>query len=159
MMLFQFPAQVNERAARLVAAAVAGSVLAGWLSGHIWVLPVLAIGFVLRVGWGPRFSPLARLAMAVSRRLWEIRPVAGPPKRFAQGVGALFTLTATVLAGAGHASVAWTVAGVVAIFATLEATVAICVGCWVYARLQAAGLFASEACVNCARGGRSHTHA
>ena len=152
MMLFHFPAQVNERAARLVAAVVAGSVLAGGLVGQTWVLPVLASGFILRAGWGPRFSPLARLAVLVARRLWETRLVPGPPKRFAQGVGALFTLAATLLALAGHADAAWAVAGMVAVFATLEATLAICMGCWVYARLQAAGLFAADACVECAGG-------
>ncbi len=36
------------------------------------------------------------------------------------------------------------------IFATLEAAVPFCMGCWVYGRLQAAGVFPADACVDCA---------
>ena len=62
---FSFPDTVDEHAARLVAT---GVVLMGLGSLFVsqWILVPLAVGFALRVGWGPRLSPLARL---VTRRL------------------------------------------------------------------------------------------
>jgi hypothetical protein len=152
MAFFSFPAQVNERAARVVAGTVATAVVVAIGTGFVWVLPVLAIGFLLRVGWGPRFSPLARFAMFAAKRLWEVRPVAGAPKRFAQGIGAACTVGATALFFAGFPGGARALAALVAVFATLEASIAFCMGCWVYARLQRAGVFPPDACVDCAPG-------
>ena len=152
MSLFSFPTPINERAARLVAATVASALLLAY--GLQWsaLVGVLALGFLLRVGWGPRWSPLARTAMWVAPRLWEVRAVPGPPKRFAQGIGAAFTLSATAAFLSGHPDLGWGLAAVVASFATLEATLSFCMGCWVYARLQALGIFPREACEVCAPG-------
>jgi hypothetical protein len=130
-----FPAQINERAARLVAGAVAVSLVAAALTHTAWLVPALALGFVLRCGWGPRLSPLARLATLLAPRLWTVRLVPGSPKRFAQGVGATSLLAATALLAAGWPAAGWALAGLVAVFATLEATLAFCMGCWIYARL------------------------
>jgi hypothetical protein len=149
MSLFSFPAQVNERAARLVAATVAVGFVAAFLTKTWWVAPLLGVGFLLRFGWGPKVSPLARAAMALAAKLGPAKPVAGPPKRFAQGVGAACSLVATALFLSGFATAAWAVVGLVVVFATLEATVAFCMGCWVYGHLQAAGVFPPDACVDC----------
>jgi hypothetical protein len=151
MAFFSFPAQVNEYAARTVAATVASLLIVSFALGFAPILPFLAVGFLLRVGWGPRFSPLARLASeVVAPRLWPVKPVSGPPKRFAQGIGAVFTVTATVLWLTGHLTAAWGFAGVIVVFASLEAIVPFCMGCWVYGRLQGAGLFPADVCVDCA---------
>src|SRR5437879_506393 len=126
MALFHFPSQVNERAARLVAAAVAVLLgLAGLLNLPLLV-PVMAVGFLLRAGWGPRFSPLARVGSAVAARLGEPLPVPGAPKRFAQGIGAGCTGVASVLFATGHRAPGWALVGLVALFAALEASVAFC---------------------------------
>ena len=37
----------------------------------------------------------------------------------------------------------------IVVFATLEASIAFCMGCWVYAQLQRAGVFPPDACVDC----------
>ena len=48
---------------------------------------------------GPTLSPLGRFAMnAVAPRLGPKKPVPGPPKRFAQGMGALMSTAALILA-------------------------------------------------------------
>jgi hypothetical protein len=154
MTLFSFPARVNERAARLVAAAVAVSLGAAMALELRWAVAVLAAGFLLRVGWGPRFSPLGRLAMALALRLGEPVPVAGSPKRFAQAIGATFTLAASALFLTGYGSAGWAVVGLVIVFAVLEAGVAFCAGCWVYRQGQRLGVFAPEVCVDCAPGPR-----
>ena len=93
-----FPEQVNEYAARLVAGVVATLTVFALATSQFWVFAVLAAGFWLRVGWGPRISPLAKTAMWLAPKIWSVRPVTGAPKRFAQGIGAV-TLTL--------ASVAW----------------------------------------------------
>ncbi len=151
MVLFSFPAQVNERAARLVAAGVAVSLAAAIALHTSWLVPVVAGGFLLRVGWGPAVSPLARAAVWLAARLGPPRPVFGRPKRFAQGIGAAFTLAASALLLAGHPVAGWALAGVVVVCAFLEAAFAFCLGCLAYRWLQAAGLLPPDACVDCAR--------
>lgn len=150
MVFFSFPTQVNERAARVVAATVATVLGAALVLRAWWVVPLVAVGFLLRVGWGPSVSPLARAAVAVAQRLWEPRPVFGAPKRFAQAIGAACTLGATALFLAGAPVLGWSLVGVVVLFATLEAGFGLCAGCWLYARLQAAGAFPGDVCADCA---------
>jgi hypothetical protein len=145
-----YPTHVNERAARLNAVFVVAVVVLAWLTGSVWALPLLALGFVLRVTLGPRFSPLGRLAATLATRLWPVRAVPAAPKRFAQAIGALILTTACVLAYGGRTRAAWVVAGVVAVFATLEAALGFCMGCWVYGRLQVSGLLGPAVCVDCA---------
>lgn len=154
MSLFSFPSQVNEYAARIVAGTVATLLLVGVVAGAPQIIPVLALGFLLRVGWGPRFSPLAQLATRLAPRVWTPKPVSGPPKRFAQGIGAVFTLSATALWLTGHVTAAWAFAGIIVVFATLEAAVPFCMGCWVYGQLQGAGIFAADVCVDCGPEGK-----
>lgn len=149
MSLFSFPTEVNEHAARLVATGVVAISLVALGTSQPVLVALLAIGFILRVGWGPRFSPLARLAMGLAPRLWTPHPVFGAPKRFAQGVGAVVTVTASALLFAGFSVAGWSLVGVLVLFATLEASLAFCMGCWVYGRLQILGLIAPDTCVDC----------
>ncbi len=148
-----FPNPVNEVAARLVAGGVvllASSAIAFDLP---WLLPVLAYGFVARALAGPRFSPLALLVTKVLVPWLPVPPklVAGPPKRFAQAIGAVFTVTATVLhLGFGLDGWAWGLLAVLVVFATLESVFALCVGCKVFSVLMRAGVIPEDVCVDCA---------
>jgi hypothetical protein len=82
--VFSFPHPVNEKAARVVAGCVAVLAAIALATGAYWLVAVIALGFALRVGWGPRFSPLGLLATkVVAPRLGEPKEVSGPPKRFA----------------------------------------------------------------------------
>lgn len=144
-----FPTQVNERAARLVAGTVAATLTIALITSQLWLLPVLAVGFWLRVGWGPLFSPLAKAAMWLAPKVWPVKPVFGAPKRFAQGVGAVTLSLAALSWALGALQVAQGLSGVIILFASLEAGLSFCMGCWVYARLQEAGLIAPDACVDC----------
>ena len=97
--MFGFPNPVNEKAARVVAGVVALTGVAILLTGAHWLLVPVAYGFWARVLTGPRLSPLGRVAMTVvAPRLGPPKYVAGPPKRFAQGMGAAITTAAAVLA-------------------------------------------------------------
>lgn len=146
-----FPNPVNETSARLVAA---GAVLQSVLFLVIrewWVLVPLAFGFVARVVAGPRFSPLGRLVTQVitPRLKVEHRFVPGPPKRFAQGVGVVFSVGALVAELAGAGTVAVVLIAGLAVAASLEAVFAFCLGCVVFGRLMAWGLIPASVCESC----------
>jgi Domain of unknown function (DUF4395) len=134
--LFLFPERLTEAPVRLVASGVSLSILIGFALGAGWVLPLLALGFVLRVIAGPRFSPLARLAITLTQRLrLPKRSIAGAPKQFAAAIGAVVLTVASVLLLFGLHTAAWAVAGVVAFLAGLEAAFAFCLGCKIYQAL------------------------
>ena len=156
--LFSFPNPVNEVAARTVAAGVvllaastlALSVTAG--SGWLWLTAVIAYGFLARVLTGPTLSPLGQLATrGIAPRIGHAKPVAGPPKRFAQGMGAAMSLTAVLLHAGFHLDGAAQVLLVMIVCAaTLESAFAYCLGCKVFAGLMRAGLVPEETCAACA---------
>src|SRR5439155_16585709 len=97
--LFSFPNPVNEVAARLVAGGVVLLSLTTIVFDQPWLTAVLAYGFLARVATGPKLSPLGLLVtrVLVPALPFEKREVPGPPKRFAQAIGAVFTVTAATL--------------------------------------------------------------
>ena len=151
MALLEFPNPVNEKAARTVAGGVVVLTALALVTGWAWLIAVLAIGFFARVLAGPRFSLLGRLATEViAPRLGEPRPVPGPPKRFAQGIGLVFTTAATALAYAGQGLAAGVLLAVLLVFAVLESVVGFCAGCWMFGLLMRAGVIPEETCAACA---------
>ena len=74
----------------------------------------------------------------------------GPPKRFAQGIGAVFTTGAAVAALAGVDTVAIVLLAFIVAAATLESVFAICVGCQLFALLMRTGLVPASVCAECA---------
>jgi hypothetical protein len=156
--IFGFPNPVNEVAARVVAGGVlllsVTTILLATLAGTgwLWLTAVLAYGFVARVLTGPRLSPLGQLATRViAPRIAPAKPVPGPPKRFAQGMGAAFTLTAAALHfGFGADPAALVMLGLVVIAATLESVFAFCIGCTIFAGLMRVGVIPDRICAECA---------
>ena len=152
MELFSFPDPVNEISARLVAAGVVLMGLATIGFDLHWLTLVLAYGFVARVLTGPTLSPLGQLVTRViTPRLGvEARPVPGPPKRFAQGIGVLFSVTAVVLGfGFGEWGAAKVVLGLLVTAAFLESALGFCLGCKAFALLMRAGVIPEEVCERC----------
>lgn len=148
--LFAFPNPVNEYAARVTAGLVVLLALVTAASGSGWGLLALAIGFWLRVLFGPRVSPLALLSVKViTPRLGKVKLVPGPPKRFAQGLGAAVYTTALLLYAAGAAPAAWAVLGILIVAASLEAFAGFCLGCVVFGFLQRRGLIPEDVCEAC----------
>jgi hypothetical protein len=147
-----FPTEVNDVAARTVASVVFVTAVAAVATRQAAVAPFLAYGFVARVLSGPRFSPLAQLATrVVAPRLARFaKLVPGPPKRFAQAMGAAFTLAATGLWLAGAGGVALVLLGVLAVPAFLEAAFGYCIGCRIFALLMRAGVVPESTCAACA---------
>jgi hypothetical protein len=152
MALFSFPDPVNEVSARLVAGGVVVMSLAAIVLGQPWIAAVIAYGFLARVLTGPTLSPLGQLVTRVitPRLPVEPRPVPGPPKRFAQGMGAVFSTTAAVLGLAlGLHTAAYVVLGLLVVAATLESAFAYCLGCKVFALLMRAGVIPEAVCERC----------
>jgi hypothetical protein len=149
--VLSFPRIVNEKAARVVAGVVAIVALVALLTGARWLLPVLAYGFVARVLAGPRLSPLALFATRVAApRLGPEKPTPGPPKRFAQGIGATVTLAGTAAWLAGATVVADAALAVMVVAATLESAFALCLGCKAFGLLMRTGLIPEAVCLECA---------
>lgn len=150
--VFGFPETVDEVSARLVAAGVVAIGVAAVALGQPWLTVVLAYGFVARVLAGPTLSPLAQLVVRVVRPKLSVAPwpVAGPPKRFAQGIGAALTVTAAVLAlGFGQADAASALLVVLIAAASLEAFLGICLGCAAFGWLMRIGLVPERLCERC----------
>jgi hypothetical protein len=152
LVVFSFPNPVDEVSARLVAGGVVLMGLVALVTRNPVVLTVLAYGFVARVLTGPKLSPLGRLVTQVVRPRLPVAPklVAGPPKRFAQGVGAVFTTAALLLTLTDHPSAAGALLAVLVVFATLESVFAFCMGCTVFGLLMKAGMIPESVCLDCA---------
>ncbi|WP_410809432.1 DUF4395 domain-containing protein [Micromonospora sp. 067-2] len=150
--LFSFPNPVDEVSARLVAGGVVILCAAAIILDQPWLTLVIAYGFVARVLSGPTLSPLGQLVTRGIRPLLRVaaKPVPGPPKRFAQGIGAVLSVVAAVLVfGFGLRLAGYTVLAVLAVAATLESVFALCLGCVMFGWLMRAGLIPEPICQEC----------
>jgi cytochrome c biogenesis protein CcdA len=143
---FSFPDPVNETSARLVAGFVALEALAFVLFREGWILLPLTYGFLARVATGPTLSPLGQFVTRVAtpalegrqrarRPAFRSRQVPGRPKRFAQGIGAAVTVSASVAWVLDAPLVAGVLVSVLLLAATLESVFAICLGCIAYSAI------------------------
>jgi hypothetical protein len=149
--LFRFPNPVNETSARLVAGGVVLQCLAVLIFRQWWLLVPLTYGFVARVLTGPTLSPLGQLATRVitPRIGGTPRLVPGPPKRFAQSIGATLSVSASISWALGAHGLALLLVGAIAIAATLESVFAYCLGCVIFNRLMRWGIIPAEVCESC----------
>jgi len=147
-----FPETVNEVSARLVATGVVLLTLAIVVLQQPWLIAVLTYGFVARVLTGPTLSPLGQLVTRVITPAlpFEERIVPGPPKRFAQGIGAALSLAAAVAHFAFGATIlAYTLVAMITAAASLEAFLGLCLGCKIFAALMRAGVIPEDVCEAC----------
>ena len=119
--------------------------------GQGWLLVVIALGFWARLLTGPTLSPLGQLATRmVAPRLGPPKFVAGPPKRFAQGMGVAFSSTAALLwFGFDEGAAALVVLALLTAAAFLESAFGYCLGCKVFGRLMRAGWIPEGVCEAC----------
>jgi len=150
--LFSFPNPVNEVSARLVAGGVVVMTALVLTLGWHWLLIPLAYGFVARVMTGPTLSPLGQVVTrGVTPRLHVPgKAVPGPPKRFAQGIGATLTVGSVIAYYVvGSTMAADVLVAMVLVAATLESVFAYCVGCKIFALLMRAGVIPEDVCEEC----------
>jgi hypothetical protein len=147
---------VNETSARTVAAVVAVLAVCAVAFQQGWLVAVLAYGFVARALTGSTLSPLGLLATRVVTPRLPVthRYAPGPAKRFAQSIGAVFTLAATLVwFVAGSQLAASVLVGVIAVFASLESGFGLCVGCRVFYAGMRLGVVPARICEECSRAG------
>jgi hypothetical protein len=150
--LFSFPNPINEVSARLVATGVVVLALLTLILDQPWLTAVLAYGFVARVATGPTLSPLAQFTNRIVIPVLKLKPhpVDGPPKRFAQAIGAVFTVSAALLALVfDQQTAAYVLIAILLIGAGLEAFANYCVGCRIFGVLIRAGIIPESVCAEC----------
>jgi hypothetical protein len=149
--LFSFPNPVNEVSARLVAGSVVAMSVAALAFQLEWLVAIIALGFIARVTTGPTLSVLGQLVTRVITPRLRIaaKPVPGPPKRFAQGIGAVFSITAALLLFFDLTVAGWIVLAALTMAAALEAFFAFCLGCKIFALLTRVGLIPDTICEAC----------
>jgi hypothetical protein len=150
--IFSFPDPVDEISARLVAGGVVTLSALALVTGSDWLVALIALGFFARVASGPTLSPLGQLMTRVVRPRLAVAPryVAGPPKRFAQAIGAVFTTAAAVLAlGFDQQTLVQVLLGCMIVAATLESVFGLCLGCKAFALLMRLGIIPAAVCERC----------
>ncbi|MGH9164904.1 MAG: DUF4395 domain-containing protein [Acidimicrobiales bacterium] len=150
--MFSFPDPVNEVSARLVAAGVVTMAVIAITLDQRWLVAVIAYGFVARTLTGPTLSPLGQFVSRVVTPRLSVSPrlVHGPPKRFAQGIGAALSMSAVALTfGLGQWTAAQVALAALAGAALLEAALGLCLGCRVFALLMRLGVIPDETCERC----------
>ncbi len=148
---FPFPNPANETSARLVAAGVVSISTTFLLTNSTLVLVALAYGFAARVAAGPTFSPLAIfVTRVVTPKLnFNHKFVPGPPKRFAQTIGLVFSSSALLLALLDFSLAAKLVIAGLIFAALLESVFAICLGCIAFSYLMKLGAIPESVCESC----------
>lgn len=149
----RFPRVVDDVTVRLIAAVVLILAIAALALHQWWIYAVLAVDFTLRTAFGPKASPVAQgVQRFVRPRVAAAkRPTAGPPKRFAAGIGATLTAVAAVLwALDAAAPVVVAIGAIMIVFPALESILGICVGCKAFGVLMKLGLVPEEICLECA---------
>lgn len=141
-----WPAVVDARTARIVAAITVTVSLIAIATGFAPLVWLLAASFTLRAVFGPRRDPLAASVAYAVRRWWAPKPTAGAPKRLAATMGAGFTLTATVLLAANLTAGWWVLAALV-FAAFLEAAFGYCLACKIHAIAAKFGIV--QPCLEC----------
>tara|TARA_B110000116_G_C16759485_1_gene547626 strand:- start:60 stop:629 length:570 start_codon:yes stop_codon:yes gene_type:complete len=150
--IFTFPHPVNEYAARAVALQVLILTII-IIATEFWPLLFLMLyEFLARVLSGPTLSIMGQLStrLIVPLLIKKERIVPGPPKRFAQIIGLVFTITIILLIYWGDFYLTGKVVlAVLGIFAALESLLGFCAGCWAFSLLMRVGLIPEEVCERC----------
>ena len=149
--LFSFPDPVNDYAARFVATMVVILTLSFLVTANIWVLIFILYGFLARVLTGPTLSPIGLIATKILVPLFgnPEKLVPGPPKRFAQAIGLVLSTTALITYLFSDISTTRYLIGILGFFASLEAFIGFCTGCYVFGWMIRFRLIPESVCESC----------
>ena len=152
--VFSFPNPVNEFSARFVAGMVVILTIATILTQNQFVAGFLLYGFLARVATGPTLSPMGLLATKVIVPALgnPTKLVAGPPKRFAQTIGLIFSTTAFVMLILDLILAFQSTLAILVVFAILESVVGFCAGCFVFNYLMKWKIIPQSICESCITG-------
>ena len=133
--------KVNQ--AVLMSVIVVGYVVALVYQPIAWVLPVLALMMLAAVA-SPSFNVPRLLYLGWLKPAGIVKPRVvqedPAPHRFAQLLGGVFLVAASIFVATNILLVAWALAWIVAALAFLNFAFNICVGCIMYAQLVRFGL-------------------
>lgn len=153
-----YPEIVNENISRLIAASVVFFAAFAIFINHVgfyWVslgcTVYLAVSFLLRTLWGSKIEPVAKFFSGKLQNFISIpvKLVPGPPKRFAQSIGLIFSVTGLIFLLTGLVTYFSITLGVLAFFAFLESAFAFCAGCKIFGFLIDWGIVPEEVCERC----------
>jgi flagellar biosynthesis protein FliR len=125
--------KINENVARIIASFTIIIVLAGLYFKSPFIIAALAIDFSLRAFTNGNYSPLKYISKRFSNYFGtDPKMVDAAPKKFAAGIGFLFTVTIAGLQWFQHDISTDLVATALLICAGLESFKGFCLGCIVY---------------------------
>ncbi len=127
------PHRIDENIARLTALSVLVLTIVGLVLKSPLLMALLAADFALRAFGFSRFSPL-RLVAGWENKLLALPPkfTDGAPKRFAAGVGMLFSAAIALAFALEWYTSGLGIGAVLLACAFLESAMNFCVGCYVY---------------------------
>ncbi|TPX53718.1 hypothetical protein PhCBS80983_g06211 [Powellomyces hirtus] len=158
---FKFPNPINETDARchnfcLFSLVVVGCLLhAAGIAAGKWVLVYAAYGFLARVTCGSRLDPQAYVVLfiisPIVARVLNSSPkfVAGPPKRFAQLCGLIFSSVGLALIFTDNPIPAYILYGILAFMSFLSCVFNLCLACHVIYFLSSRGYLPPDVCSDC----------
>ena len=125
---------INENKARLTAFFVFALTIIYLFNGFWLIIAFLLVDFSLRAFNLGKYSLLGFISDAIIKQLKiKNKPVDRAPKRFAAGVGLVFTLAILIAAYFHQSLIVYLLSGVLIFFAFLESFLGFCAGCYVYA--------------------------
>lgn len=128
--------KINENVARVGALLTIGLTSIGVYFNWPLLLVALAVDFYLRAFTKGYFSPVKAISKSIVAFLGLTQKKGdAAPKRFAAGIGLLFTAAIAVLQSLQYTLAVDAVAGVLIFFAALEGVLGFCFGCIIYTYL------------------------
>lgn len=124
---------INENKSRLTAFFVFALTIVYLLNGFWLIMAFLLIDFSLRAFNLGKYSLLGFISDAIIKQLKiKNKPVDRAPKRFAAGVGMVFSLAIIITGYVHQQTIVYALSGVLVFFAFLESFLGICAGCYIY---------------------------
>lgn len=151
MKLGYYPDVVNENVTRVVASTVVILGVVSIVFPNPYTIALLTLGFLLRVSFGPKYEPFVLFTNRFLVPLLKISfvPVPGPPKRFAQLIGLLFSVTSLIFLLNGLSLQFQITMATLVFFASLESFLGWCAGCFAFGLLMKIGVIPQEICEKC----------
>jgi len=154
---FSFPELINDVAARLVASTVIITCLLIILfmptnsEFSLYLSFFLLYEFFARTSSGPKISLIALLVTKIIVPKLDLnkKMLPGPPKRFAQFIGLIFSIAITVFIFLQIQYLAVFFISILVFFASLEAFLGYCFGCKVFKFLILVNLIPKRVCEKC----------
>ena len=125
--------KINERVTRLNAFFTILLTVTGLMLNSAIFIIILMADFYIRAFTHLKFSPISFLSSKLANALnLDKKAIGKAQKIFAARLGFIMTFTITVLIVLETSTAAFVVGGILVLLASLEFTLGICVGCYIY---------------------------